>query len=166
MCDGELLAKCGPIVSWHWAHKVAECDPWSEPESEWHIGWKRILESLGAELEVIRGYHRADAVMPDGTVVELQSSYLSAGDIEARENHYGRMCWIYRCTWADRIHRGRRWRQRGGFWWKHGSKAMTRHNAPVFWDDRGALVRVQLNLVRTETGERVLGRAQLIEGRS
>lgn len=100
--------------------------------------------------------HRADAVMEDGTIVELQSGFLSAEDILEREKFYGsRLMWIYRVAWKDRIHYGRR-----GFWWKHGSKAMAIHRRPVWWDFGGRELRkVSLGVVTTDIGaKRVLGK--------
>lgn len=159
-CEGELLPKCGEILTWHWAHVAADCDPWSEPESEWHLGWKAHLASLGANVEVPMGPHRADAIMPSGSIVELQAGYLDVGSIAAREAFYGPMLrWIYRCTWWDRVHWGRY-----GFWWKHGSKAMATHGRAVWWHVDDALLRVQLSVVEHEgaygfvDAHRVLGK--------
>ena len=159
-CGGGLVAKCGRIITWHWAHLSSDCDPWSEPESEWHIGWKSHFEKAGASTEVVMNNHRADVVMPSGHVVELQYNYLSADDIIARENFYGhRMTWIYRCHWSERLHYGKR-----GFWWKHGSKAMATHMRPVWWDMGDRLIRVRLSTVAQvdewglSDATRVLGR--------
>lgn len=139
-CDGALIAKCGRIISNHWAHVAAECDPWSEPESQWHLAWKRwYRDERGADVEVVKGRHRADVVLPTGKVVELQSTYLSVNDIVERESFYGDMVWLYRCHWRDRLQFGRR-----GFWWKHGSKAMAAHRRPVWWDMGDELWRVEL----------------------
>jgi hypothetical protein len=34
-----LKARCGQIVTWHWAHLAREdCDPWAEPDTVWHRG--------------------------------------------------------------------------------------------------------------------------------
>lgn len=159
-CSGRLVAKCGPIVTWHWAHETADCDPWAEPESQWHIDWKHRLAALGAAIEVVMPPHRADAVLPSGQIVELQAGYLSADDILAREGFYGdRLSWVYRCHWGDRLHHGRH-----GFWWKNGAKSMTTHRRPVWWDMGNELIRVSLGLVDVDdqygfaAGQRVLGR--------
>lgn len=90
-CGGEVIAKCGEIVSWHWAHKQCDCDPWYEPESDWHINWKQKFPQSWQEVTV--GNHRADISTPSG-VIELQNSPLSASEIYERENFYGRMIWI------------------------------------------------------------------------
>ena len=104
-CDGEIIAKCGPIVTHHWAHKIAECDSWAEPESEWHREWKRwFRDACGANIEVPMGEHRADVVLPNGAIIELQHRYQNVEQIQARESFYGRqMAWIYHCTWWDRV---------------------------------------------------------------
>jgi len=90
-CGGEVIAKCGEIVSWHWAHKKCDCDPWYEPESEWHIQWKQQFPAAWQEVTI--GKHRADVKTPSG-VIELQNSSLSSGAIHKREEFYGRMLWI------------------------------------------------------------------------
>jgi hypothetical protein len=142
-CGGVLVAKCGRIVTHHWAHVAADCDPWSEPESLWHLAWKRWLrDQRHARIEVVMSNHRADVVLPGGTVVELQSRYLGAADIAAREAFYGDMIWLYRCSWRDRLQFGRK-----GFWWKHGSKSMATHSKPVWWDMGSELWRVALSTV-------------------
>ncbi|MBL7893856.1 MAG: hypothetical protein JNK50_01090 [Bacteroidia bacterium] len=42
-----MLAKCGTINIWHWAHEAIEnCDDWYEPETQWHRDWK---EHFGEE---------------------------------------------------------------------------------------------------------------------
>ena len=171
-CGGALIAKCGRVVTWHWAHEAADCDPWSEPESAWHIGWKRHFAARGARIEVVMGPHRADVVTASGHIIELQAGYLSVDEIAEREAFYGEaLTWLYRCHWTERLHFGPR-----GFWWKHGAKAMTTHRRPVFWDLGDELVRVSLNLVEQRellawdserqvgtyctTGHRVLGRVE------
>jgi competence CoiA-like predicted nuclease len=153
-CHGELLSKCGPIVTWHWSHLADDCDPWSEPESEWHRQWKRLLRAeLDAKLEVVMPPHRADIVLFGGRVLELQAGYLSAEQIEDRERFYGRnMIWLYQCHWWDRVKILKyEWNLAGhhydpkDFWWKSGAKAMMRHNCSMLWDTGdGQLRRVVL----------------------
>lgn len=93
----------------HWAHlRRAECDPWWENESEWHLEWKAAISGGdSAREEVIvrdRGgrWHRADVLARDGGVVELQRSSLAADAVVARERFYlrnqGRLIWIFDYT--------------------------------------------------------------------
>jgi competence CoiA-like predicted nuclease len=91
-CREELTAKCGPIVVHHWAHRASDCDPWYEPESAWHLGWKKIVRPDAAE--VVMGCHRADIVGNHGTVVELQASQIALHDARAREQFYRQMVWV------------------------------------------------------------------------
>lgn len=144
LCGGVLIAKCGQIVVHHWAHVAADCDPWAEPESEWHRAWKRRFLARGDRVEVVMGPHRADVVTLKGRIIELQSSYQSADKIEKREQFYGaNLVWIYRCTWEESLHWGEK-----GFWWKHGAKSMTRHQRPIWWDmGDGWLMEVRLALI-------------------
>lgn len=90
-CGGELIAKCGEIVSWHWAHVSADCDSWSEPETEWHIKWKNCFPIECQEVTV--GSHRAD-VLIGGHAIEFQHSSISASEMREREIHYGELTWV------------------------------------------------------------------------
>jgi hypothetical protein len=93
ICRETLRPRCGEIVTWHWAHKsVIDCDPWQEPETEWHRHWKQFASE--DRVEVVRGGHRADLISPDGAVVELQHSPISPEEIREREEFYGRMIWL------------------------------------------------------------------------
>lgn len=88
-----MRAKCGEVLTWHWAHLNAECDPWSEPESEWHLAWKaRFPEDYQ---EVVVGPHRADVKGP-AAVLEVQRSQISPEMIREREEFYGEMLWMLR----------------------------------------------------------------------
>lgn len=135
VCKEAVMAKCGEIVTWHWAHLASDdCDPWSEPETVWHRTWQDVVPPH--QREVVIGKHRADVVTPDGWVVELQHSSLSVADIRAREDHYGRMVWIFDATGAyddDRI-----WPRHKGshvtFRWKHPRKSVAACRKPVLLD--------------------------------
>lgn len=90
-CGGEVVAKCGEVLQWHWAHRASECDPWSEPESEWHINWKNQFPAEWQERVI--GDHRADVLTPRG-VIEFQKSSISTREISEREQFYGKMLWV------------------------------------------------------------------------
>jgi len=90
-CRGEVIAKCGEIIRWHWSHVSAECDSWGDGESDWHIGWK---DRFPPELqEVFMGEHRADIKGSCG-VLEVQASPISTETIKQREEFYGEMAWM------------------------------------------------------------------------
>src|SRR6516162_2253408 len=93
-CGSQVIAKCGEILIWHWAHEVnAECDPWHECESAWHLGWKDLFPP--DQCEVVMGPHRADIVDKGGMVIELQHSSLSLAKVRERESFYRPgMIWI------------------------------------------------------------------------
>jgi hypothetical protein len=90
-CGGDLIAKCGEIVVWHWAHVSGDCDPWSEPETEWHSNWKECFPLECREVTV--GNHRAD-VLIGGHAIEFQHSSISVDEIRERELHYGSLTWV------------------------------------------------------------------------
>lgn len=159
-CDSSVLAKCGEIRIWHWAHEVLDCDPWSEPESEWHLGWKKHAPEGRTEVVIERGgkKHRADIVCANSAVLELQTAALPPSEVREREEFYKYMAWMFRVTWADRLHYGKK-----GFWWKHGSIAQTFVTKPLFWDHEADGIVQEVKLARVENdrtgGDRVVGRA-------
>jgi hypothetical protein len=110
-CASEVIAKCGEIVCHHWAHKVKDCDPWSEPESEWHRSWKALFPP--EMQEVVIGPHRADVLTAKG-VIEFQRSPISSAEIKKREAFYGKMVWVVDASKfsfdAETIWRWSRWK--------------------------------------------------------
>jgi competence CoiA-like predicted nuclease len=159
-CDEELIAKCGLIRVWHWSHQADfDCDNWTEPESEWHLGWKKHMPADRVEVVIARSdvKHRADIVAHNGAILELQASTISASEIQARENFYQNMAWLYRVTWAERLHYGKR-----GFWWKHGALSQTFIKRPLFWEfeDEDLIQQVKLSRGESYSGaDRVIGYA-------
>ena len=111
-----MRAKCGEVLAWHWAHLTAECDPWSEPESQWHLAWKARFPD--AYQEVVVGPHRADVKGP-AAVLEVQKSQIAPDMIREREEFYGQMLWMLKGDdFAERFTTG--YRGRGVYWfeWK------------------------------------------------
>jgi len=93
LCKNKLVAKCGDIKIWHWAHKSKkDCDPWYKGESPWHIKWKEYFPKECQE--VIIKNHRADIKTKEGLIIELQSSNISSEEIQKREEFYKNMIWI------------------------------------------------------------------------
>lgn len=140
-CDSKVQSKCGDIITWHWAHVAdADCDPWAEPDSEWHRGWQsKWPESMR---EIVIGNHRADIRSDSGLVIELQHSPISPAEIAEREHHYGRMVWVFDATDAfdeDRLDI-RRAKDKPvndtyrTFRWKHPRKSVTACDRPVLLD--------------------------------
>lgn len=130
-CQGEVLSKCGEIVTWHWAHLANDCDSWHEPETQWHLDWKRRFPSEWQE--VVVGDHRADIKTPR-VVIEFQASPISPEDIKAREAHYGPMVWVLKGS--DFIN-NLNLRDRGSyhsFRWKHPRKSWWSSRRPIFID--------------------------------
>lgn len=85
LCLSPVIPKCGQIKIHHWAHVRSECDAWSEPESAWHLGWKKRFPA--DQVEVALPPHRAD-IATALRVIELQHSAISPADIAAREEFY------------------------------------------------------------------------------
>ncbi|NOT73437.1 MAG: hypothetical protein HOP08_00815 [Cyclobacteriaceae bacterium] len=81
VCEGNVIAKCGEIYDWHWAHKIDQnCDPWKEHETEWHRGWKNKFPFDWREIVITSDEgerHYADVRTDTGTVIEFQNSSIS-----------------------------------------------------------------------------------------
>jgi hypothetical protein len=145
-----LIAKCGEINRWHWAHESGGniCSG-SDGEGAWHRAWKQWAANHGATVEWVTNPHRADIVWPDGRIYELQSDYLDATSIRAREDHYGdRLTWIYRIT-AGRFER---LSNIGGGWfrWNRPAPSMAMHTAPVIWHLNDRLYRTTIKFAGDE----------------
>ncbi len=129
-CGGEVVAKCGKLVSWHWAHRSADCDAWSEGETEWHLEWKRAVQESACE--VVIGAHRADIRSHAGLVVELQHSSIDPATISERESFYGEMVWLFDARRYDLV-----LYPRGAelsFLWAHPRKSLLAAHKPMHWD--------------------------------
>jgi competence protein CoiA len=121
VCEGDVVARCGEINAWHWAHvQRCDCDGWSEGETDWHLTWKRRFPRQWRE--VVIGAHRADIKSPQG-VIELQSSSISPAEIACREDFYCEMIWLldaraFRLVVRDRgSHVTFRWKHPRKTWW-------------------------------------------------
>jgi hypothetical protein len=108
-CGGHLTAVVPVENVRHWRHKAGDCDPWSEPEGPWHLGWKERFELSCREITLVDlangERHRADilcgAGTPQTTVLELQHSPISEKERAAREAFYMK---THRMFWLVHIH--------------------------------------------------------------
>lgn len=133
-CFANVIAKCGEINQWHWAHeKGSDCDSWSEPESDWHLGWKEGVRPRNCE--VVKPPHRADIVADDDRVIELQHSSIDPETIHERESFYGDMIWVFDAEdFFDRLDFS--YDARDFFWfrWKAKRKSILTCRKAVFFD--------------------------------
>jgi competence protein CoiA len=98
-CASEVVAKCGKINIWHWAHKSKiHCDSWWERETAWHRQWKNQFPVDWQEIvhtEKKTGEkHIADVKNPFGLVLEFQHSIINDDERVSRENFYKPMIWV------------------------------------------------------------------------
>jgi hypothetical protein len=98
-CDRPMVAKCGEVRIWHWAHQGRRCsDPWWENETPWHRAWKDRFPIDWQE--VIHHHaetgekHIADVKTDRGWVIEFQHSYLKPEERRSRETFYGKLIWV------------------------------------------------------------------------
>ncbi|WKB50551.1 hypothetical protein [Eleftheria terrae] len=108
-CGQRLLAVMPIQHAAHWRHKGRDCDPWSEPEGEWHLAWKERFPEACREVrledEFSGEWHRADVrcLRPGrrAAVLELQHSPIVDAERRARDTFYGREHSMY---WLLHIH--------------------------------------------------------------
>ena len=97
-CEREVVAKCGGVRIWHWAHLgKLECDHWWEPETEWHRSWKEKFPHEWQEVVHVSDSgerHIADVKTPGGLILELQHSPISSEERISRETFYKSMIWV------------------------------------------------------------------------
>jgi hypothetical protein len=98
MCERPVIAKCGSLRVWHWAHKgKLQCDSWWEAETEWHRGWKSQFPVAWQEIVHFADdgeKHIADVRTGNGWVLEFQHSPLSIEERHARTTFYKRLNWV------------------------------------------------------------------------
>lgn len=98
-CHSEMIARCGEVRVHHWAHKSkSDCDPWWEPETDWHRDWKNEFPLRWQERilrdEATNEKHIADIFTLAGLTVEVQHSHLEPEERRAREAFYKNILWI------------------------------------------------------------------------
>ena len=98
-CGGAMVAKCGPLRIWHWAHVPRRsCDPWWEPETHWHRQWKSRFPPECQEVvhldAVSNEKHVADVKTTKLLVIELQNSAIRLDELHSRERFYKEMVWV------------------------------------------------------------------------
>lgn len=101
-CDLPVVAKCGEIKIWHWAHQGRRvCDSWWENETEWHRVWKGRFPDDWQEV-VHRAEtgerHIADVKTERDWVIEFQHSYLKPEERRARDAYYPKLIWVVDAT--------------------------------------------------------------------
>jgi len=99
LCNGETIAKCGPRIIHHWAHKsLKSCDNWWENETEWHRSWKSNFPKEWQEVihfdSVSGEKHIADIKTGKGVIIEFQNSPMSSAEMFSREAFYKNMIWV------------------------------------------------------------------------
>src|SRR6266852_5857817 len=97
-CDHPMVAKCGEVKIWHWAHQGRHfCDPWWENETEWHRGWKGQFPVDWQEIVHYaedRERHIADVKTDRGWILEFQHSYITPEERRSREAFYPKLVWV------------------------------------------------------------------------
>lgn len=92
-CAGEVIAKCGPVITNHWAHKNDDCGF----ESDEHLTLKLLFAFPSGGIEVYeRKIKRRADVMIGRSVFEIQRSKIDADEVRARDDDWQSVgCSVY-----------------------------------------------------------------------
>jgi competence protein CoiA len=128
-CGRPMVAKCGEIKIWHWAHRgIRLCDPWWENETEWHRAWKAAFPESWQEVghEAPGGEkHIADIKTEAGWVLEFQHSHIDPQERDARNAFYINLVWV--------VDGQRRKRDKAQFVSAVGQRRPIHPQASIFW---------------------------------
>lgn len=140
-CGGILRAHCGDLLIWHWHHEGADCDPWHEPETDWHQRWKAHFPDEWRE--VTCGPHRADIRTARDLVIEFQHSALSPSGYKEREKFWGCVVWLFDARdWFFQSFDVRMRPEKFTFRWKQPRKSMFSIQRPIFLDTGEELFQI------------------------
>ena len=151
-CAALMQAKTGNVKIHHWAHLTADPNCAAGHESMWHLEWK--AEGLDGTQEVAVGNRRADVLAPGGWAVEFQASPLTAEEVQAREDDWGRkLVWIMHarkayeegrlnlrvpgvddCPWRCGIYSWPAGEKHVHFRWSHAPERTRRARCPLIID--------------------------------
>jgi competence protein CoiA len=97
-CDQPMVAKCGEVRIWHWAHLGGRlCDPWWENETVWHRAWKNRFPIDWQEVvhyAETGEKHISDVNTDRGWIIEFQHSYLKPEERRSRDTFYRKLIWV------------------------------------------------------------------------
>lgn len=106
ICGSPVIARCGEVNVWHWAHQRSRsCDMWWENETEWHRAWKIQFPDEWQEIvhHAESGErHVADVKTPAGWAIEFQHSHIAPEERRSRNEFYGKLVWVVNATRRSR----------------------------------------------------------------
>ena len=101
ICNSNVKGRKGEQRIKHWYHqkkKTVDCDDWYEPITEWHLKWQNYFPKENREITITNNKvtHRADILLNNGLVIEIQNSPIKFSEIQKRELFYGKknLIWI------------------------------------------------------------------------
>ena len=104
-CLQPVYARCGEKRISHWAHRsVIDCDPWSEPETQWHRDWKNLFGDMQEQLYDKNGIkHLVDVKLPDETIIEFRRGGINETGKNTRAAVFGKqLLWVVDCAHRPR----------------------------------------------------------------
>lgn len=100
-CFETVVACTGLIVPHYWRHEAkskSNCLAENyESETEWHFTFKGLFDKESVEVRIVKGgiARIADVSLPNGMVLEIQKSSITAEEIKKRNKFYKNIVWLF-----------------------------------------------------------------------
>lgn len=136
-CMGAVIARCGSINIWHWAHTtLTDCDMANKQETEWHLRWKSFFDKKYVEVRLDNG-KIADALLINNISIEFQNSRIGSDKIKEYESTRKNLIWVFNgSTFCDNLYVYKKDNYHK-FHWKWAPKTIRSCDRPVFLDING-----------------------------
>jgi competence protein CoiA len=118
----------------HWFHRPGSvCIGEKEPKTEWHFDNQNLFQDYDLEKTFLKGgiSKRADVMINDNLVIEFQHSSITEDEILQRNQHYGKVVWVFDANEPYTNERLKIW-ESGEFEWIKPRKTIISSNMPVF----------------------------------
>jgi len=93
VCGEEVIPVLGTVNVHHWRHRSLSDCIMTKEESAWHRYFKSLFDIN--YVEVKKGDHIADVLLPNGTCIEFQNSTITEEEIISSNNNYDRVIWVF-----------------------------------------------------------------------
>jgi competence CoiA-like predicted nuclease len=135
-CKEKLISRVGKINIPHWAHiKTSNCNSFDkESKTKWHYENQIYFKEQGFLIEqtIYKNdiFKIADVWIDNHFAIEFQHSPISVEEIEKRENHYGKVIWVFdinKIYYEDRFDY-----DKNSYTWRNPKESIYYCNQPIF----------------------------------
>jgi hypothetical protein len=125
--------------------------------NDWHIEWQAKFKNT--EINYPELGLRADVVLKNGLILELQNSPISWVELRNRESNYKKMVWLFNLT--NEKHYKNTFVKNGFFTWEYPDKHWLMFTKPAFFQVEDDLI-IDFRNIKLNHGENLGGYSMLI----